>query len=326
MKYEYHFQIEGPETSQLFTIPVGKSSIGRQMGNDLQLDDPQISRQHAQLECTDIDCQIMDLGSSNGTRVNDAKLTPNVMVPLSQADVVKIGPFTLILSQIQIEEKITQPEVKQIKIEAVEEPQPEEGFEEQLEALPEEPASPPPSEPPAPPGVLEPGLPAESLLPPGLTIRSERLMNYLPDIYHTDFLRRFLGLLESIQRPIEWNIDNFDLYLDPGTSITSFLPWLANWFEITFDTTWNEEQRRTLLKEAHMIYGRRGTRWALSRVLEIYTGGTPEISDSDEKCEPFTFSVKIPTLGKKIDKKIIEELIDANKPAHTSYILEIGSA
>ena len=323
MKYEYHFQIEGPETSQLFTIPVGKASIGRQKGNDLQLDDPQISRQHAQLECTDTDCQIMDLGSSNGTRVNEAKLTPNVIVPLSQDDVVKIGPFTLILSQIQIEEKIPEPEVEQIKIEVVEEPQPKEGFEEEIEALTEEPGSPPPSEPPAPPGILEPRLPAETLLPPGLTIRSQRLMNYLPYIYHTDFLARFLGLLESIQRPIEWNIDNFDLYLDPGTSITSFLPWLANWFEITFDTTWNEEQRRTLLKEAHMIYARRGTRWALSRVLEIYTGGTPEISDSDEKGEPFIFSVKIPTLGKKIDKKIIEELIDAHKPAHTSYILEI---
>ena len=51
----------------------------------------------------------------------------------------------------------------------------------------------------------------------------------------------------------------------------------------------------------------------------------PEINDSDEKVEPYTFSIKIPKSEKSLDLEIIEELIDAHKPAHTSYKLEVGS-
>jgi phage tail-like protein len=136
-------------------------------------------------------------------------------------------------------------------------------------------------------------------------------------------MARFLGMFESILIPIEWNVDNFDLYLDPGTVPTGFLPWLANWFEITFDPTWGEAQRRTLLAEAHQIYARRGTCWALSRVLEIYTGHRPEIIDLDEDLEPFTFAVRLPLRAGEVNRELVERIIDANKPAHTTYTLKI---
>lgn len=158
-------------------------------------------------------------------------------------------------------------------------------------------------------------------MPPGLSTHSRRLLSYLPGIYHTDFTARFLGIFESILTPIEWNVDNFDLYLDPGTAPVGFMPWLANWFEITFDPSWNEAQRRTLLKEAHQIYACRGTRRALARVLEIYTGHKPEIIDLDEDQEPFTFTVKLPLRSGEVNRELAERIIDANKPAHTGYTL-----
>jgi phage tail-like protein len=147
-------------------------------------------------------------------------------------------------------------------------------------------------------------------------------LRYLPGIYHTDFVKRFLGMFESILTPLEWNVDNFDLYLDPSTAPIGFLPWLANWFEITFDSTWSEAQRRSFLKDAHRIYARRGTRWALSRVLEIYTGQVPEIVDLAKDLAPFTFKVKLPLGGHDLDPDLIGAIIDANKPGHTTYILE----
>lgn len=134
-------------------------------------------------------------------------------------------------------------------------------------------------------------------------------------------MARFLAIFESVLTPIEWDIDNFDLYLDPRTAPSEFLPWLSGWFSITFDSTWSEEQRRALLSEAHQIFARRGTRWALSRVLEIYTGVQPEIVDLDEKADPFTFTVRVPLAEDDVDRLLVERIIDASKPAHTNYKL-----
>ena len=135
-------------------------------------------------------------------------------------------------------------------------------------------------------------------------------------------MRSFLAVFESILAPIEWNVDNFDLFLNPKTAPTDFLPWLANWFEITFDSTWSEEQHRTLLSEAQEIYARRGTKWALSRVLEIYTGQEPEIDDTNEALEAFTFTVELPVRKRDVNQELIEAIINTNKPAHTLYSLK----
>ncbi|MCD6285364.1 MAG: phage tail protein I, partial [Anaerolineae bacterium] len=182
--------------------------------------------------------------------------------------------------------------------------------------------------PPTPPRSLAPPPPAvpkgtpPGTTPPGLTLESHRLINYLPGIYHTDFMARFLGIFEAILTPIEWNIDNFDLYLNPATAPRDFIPWLASWFDIAFDPSWTEAQQRRLLKEAATIYARRGTRWALSRVLEIYTGETPTIDDTGSDLEPFTFKVILPAATARLEREMIERLIDIHKPAHTLYTLE----
>jgi phage tail-like protein len=138
-------------------------------------------------------------------------------------------------------------------------------------------------------------------------------------------MSRFLAIFEATLKPIEWNIDNFDLSLSPSAAPTSFLPWLATWFELTFDSTWSEEKRRELLREAHALYARRGTAWAMRRILEIYTGVEPEIIDTEEGLEPFMFKVKLPLTAAQIDRALLEQIIDANKPAHTNYTLELKS-
>ncbi|HRQ36760.1 MAG TPA: phage tail protein I [Chloroflexota bacterium] len=183
---------------------------------------------------------------------------------------------------------------------------------------------PPQDQPPVPPAlspVPEPeGEPAYTP-PPGLSLTESRYLQYLPGIYHTSFMKRFLALFESIYAPIEWTVDNFDVFLHPATAPADFLPWLANWFDLTFDQSWDEAKRRAILTEAHQIYARRGTRWALSRVLEIYTGLTPDIDDASEALEPFTFTVMLPVPESEVNGALIARLINAHKPAHTSYTL-----
>lgn len=168
------------------------------------------------------------------------------------------------------------------------------------------------SAPPPPPDYTK-------MMPPGLGRHSVQLVNYLPQVYQTDFASRFLALFEAILLPLNWNIDNFDLFMNADTAPLEFVDWLASWFNLSFDATWTEEKRRTVVREANELFARRGTRYALSRLLEIYTGRIPEIIEEGQ--EPYTFTVKLPLRERDVNRTLVERLIDLNKPAHTNYTL-----
>ena len=132
-------------------------------------------------------------------------------------------------------------------------------------------------------------------------------------------------MLESIALPIQWNVYNFDLFLDPKCSPEEFLPWLATWFDVVFDDTWSESQKRQLLSEANEIFAGRGTQATLARVLEIYTGEKPTIDDEDESLAPYTFAVHVPLAEHLVNRQLVEQLINVNKPVHTNYQLTFGA-
>ena len=338
-KMEFRLHVKGPEASHDFVLPLGQAILGREPSSEVLLAYPLVSRKHARFTCTESTCEIVDLGSANGTTVDGVKLTPDVPSSLSDGSVITIGPFEILVEAVETPTAVEMPAAVKTP-EVVEKTAPEAPVAKQAKApakpVSEKPivkkaakpaeekgsgqsAAPPP---PAPPKAVEKIVPPEdSKTPPGLGTHSLRLLNYLPGIYHTDFMSRFLALFESILIPIEWNVDHFDMYLDPGTAPLGFLPWLANWYTIIFDSTWSESQRRTLLKEAHQIYARRGTRWALSRVLEIYLGKKPEISEFTLEKEPFTFIVKLSMSKEDVNQELVEAIIDSSKPAHTTYRL-----
>jgi phage tail-like protein len=363
---EFRLHVKGPESAHDFVLPVGKAVLGRDPGCELVLAYPLVSRRHAQFTCTETECEVLDLGSANGTVVNGVKLDAQVPASLQDGSVITIGPFEIQVEVVAGEYTGADEYIGGAEptggMGAAEAAQPPAGEQEATTGQPSEaekpetrveskeaPSAPPKPvkkaarpaaeaakkdmgqvgapPPPAPPqadfkmGAPEGGPGSGLPMPTDLGIYSQRLLNYLPGIYQTDFMSRFLALFESILIPIEWNVDNFDIYLDPGTAPLDFLPWLANWYMILFDSTWSEPQRRTLLNEAHQIYARRGTRWALSRVLEIYLGQKPEISEFTNEKEPFTFSVNLPIIKEKVNQELVEAIIDSSKPAHTTYRL-----
>lgn len=348
-QFEFHLHIVGPEGERDFVIPQGETLIGRDPSCALPLVYPMVSRRHALLHCSEAGCTLTDLESANGTLLNGVRLNPLEPARLTDQARITIGPFEMVFSQspLAIAEPASpveepapveiEPQVKEEPLPAAEAP-PEKKKPARQSARPAKAApaaqketpepeapvgAPPPAQPPSDGRDQElADLPPWQRPIPGLTLESQRLIQYLPGIYDTNFMRRFLGLFESILTPLEWTVDNFDLYLDPGTSPLTFLPWLAGWYEIVFDPSWTETQRRTLLKEAHQIYARRGTRWALSRLLEIYTGSIPEIIEFSDPSDPFTFIIKLPIREQSVNRQLLEQLIDANKPAHTSYNLE----
>ena len=89
-----------------------------------------------------------------------------------------------------------------------------------------------------------------------------------------------------------------------------------------------EEMRRAELEAMQSLIDQQGARmsqmrWALERILHIYTGSRPDIDDTSETLPPFTFSVTLNALN-GVSRHVVEQLIDQHKPAHTSYVLHIN--
>ena len=72
-------------------LPLGVTTVGRGEENDFCLDDPKVSRLHAELKVTDDNMEVVDLGSTNGTFVNGEQLAPNLLCLLQSGDELYFG-------------------------------------------------------------------------------------------------------------------------------------------------------------------------------------------------------------------------------------------
>jgi phage tail-like protein len=317
----YKLILNGPDLSDIIDLSYGITTLGRVLSNDVPLPSPKVSREHATIELRGDRCSITDLGSSNGTYLNGERIEPNIPVQMLPEANLEIGPYKLKLVIASIDDKIDLRDViaEYESERSVDQPVPES---ERKITPPDLPPPPPPGKPPIPPAPKQPAFSHRYAPPPGLSDASIRMIDYLPAIYREDFVLRFLAMFESLLIPIEWNADNFDLYLDPTTTQSEFLSWIGDWFAVQFDASWTEDQQRMFLKEVYSLYARRGTPWALWRLLGIYTGCNPEIDDQSPDLEAHTFRVRLPIKKTAIDVEKVKQLIEMNKPAHTSYFLE----
>ncbi len=71
--------LSGADSGREITIDQERASIGRALDNDIVLDAPDVSRHHARIERAGDRLRVIDLNSTNGTRVNG--------IPVSVADV-----------------------------------------------------------------------------------------------------------------------------------------------------------------------------------------------------------------------------------------------
>jgi phage tail-like protein len=280
-------------------------SIGRTPGNVLVLPHEAVSRQHAELVPAPEGAILTDIGSKNGTFVGQTRLQPHQPVRLLPGSSVRIGPFVL------------RYEVLQAAAPAAEEV---EERSEVAQAAPIAPAPPPPLAYSPPPPPRQP-LPAT--LPPRDPLSS--YLEYLPSIFQDgDFLGRFLLIFQSIWEPLEQRQDHMAMYIDPRTAPAVFLPWLADWFGVTVAPRMTEGRLRTLLSEAVELYCWRGTRYGLTRMIEVCTGLKPQIAE--DSSNPFVLHIRVAIPpDSDSDRDAIERLVIANKPAHTAYLLEVFS-
>src|SRR5215831_8663540 len=89
------------EPSVIRRLPTKVLRIGRAPDNDVVISDLSVSRHHAELRRVGDSYQIADLDSHNGTFVNGQRV---VTAPLTEGDIVSVGPSTFRLSGAELQE------------------------------------------------------------------------------------------------------------------------------------------------------------------------------------------------------------------------------
>jgi len=69
--------------------------IGRDAVSDIIVLEPAVSRRHALVQVDGDQVTVTDLGSSSGTRINGARLTPDLPSTLATGDIMQLGRVTL---------------------------------------------------------------------------------------------------------------------------------------------------------------------------------------------------------------------------------------
>ncbi len=78
-----------------FALKKGTNSFGRKPENAIAIPDPYVSGKHGVIEIDDDGIYLTDIGSTNGTMLNDAKLSPNMRTRITPDDVIRLGSLEL---------------------------------------------------------------------------------------------------------------------------------------------------------------------------------------------------------------------------------------
>jgi len=192
------------------------------------------------------------------------------------------------------------------------------------------------------------------------------LLKYLPAIYQEHpFLGQFLLAFEKVLlgrndgvalsatsgedgafpgQGLEEAISQLAVLFDPKQTPEGFLPWLATWTAFALRADLPPTKQRDFLSQIISLYGRRGTKDNLQKLLSIFTVGVPTITEVSGVFQVGTHStvgvdtyvgeapphffrvvIRLPRDDQKTIERqmeIAKSLIEFEKPAHTYYDLE----
>lgn len=167
-------------------------------------------------------------------------------------------------------------------------------------------------------------------------------LSYLPRVYQEDdkgrdFLERFLSIFSTVYEHMEEKIDNVAQYFDGDYVTGDYLKWLSSWLAIKPDDRWEQVQLRKFIKKAPEIYKIRGTKVAIEKMIEIFTGQKPVIIEYFQYRDrlidpyfgkhlielygddPYTFTVLVSQeqLTEAHQRMALAKILDEEKPAYT---------
>lgn len=87
--------ISGKPLGKSFFLTQDRMILGRELTADISIGENSISRQHTEFAITEAGIQVRDLGSTNGTYVNDVRLEKDTAPLLSDGDLIRCGSTIL---------------------------------------------------------------------------------------------------------------------------------------------------------------------------------------------------------------------------------------
>lgn len=82
-----------------YPLKAGANTFGRKSENDIAIPDPYLSGKHGLIEVEEGAIYFTDVGSTNGTFLSGAKLSPNMRTKVGEDDELTIGSMTLIFKR-----------------------------------------------------------------------------------------------------------------------------------------------------------------------------------------------------------------------------------
>ena len=166
---------------------------------------------------------------------------------------------------------------------------------------------------------------------------SRPLLDLLPGVFQEDyFTGQLTAGLDAVVAPVFACLDALEVYVDPLICPEDFLPWLAGWVGVVVDENWHVDQQRAFIQSAVELFRTRGTARGLKAEVELLTGGSVEISETGgvthstvpsgdlpgEDYPRCSLRVTLPP-GSPVTDRSIALVIEAAKPAHVVYAVEI---
>ena len=178
-----------------------------------------------------------------------------------------------------------------------------------------------------------------------------RLEAFLPELFQegsmpsqvASEIHRLVRIIESVFGEFGKTIDNIPDLFDPHSAPPDFLPWLASWMALVLRADWDESQQRAVLARIIPLYAKRGTKSGIEEYLKIYAGEGVTINDELAPLQiatnstvgvdtvaggqpPYFFIVNVAFAEPELEKlkpkvKAVRDVLDIEKPAHTSYQL-----
>lgn len=96
-----------------YELDQAETHLGRQPQNDITVDDPSISGRHCSIIRQDRRYTLVDLGSTNGTRLNGARVTK---APLKPKDIIQVGGVELMFDGQDVEVVQTGSDTSKIEV------------------------------------------------------------------------------------------------------------------------------------------------------------------------------------------------------------------
>ncbi len=113
--------------------------IGRAPDNDVVIEDESVSKKHIQLSYDQGTCYVRDVGSSNGTFINEIRIPLYELMPLQAEDVLKLAtvvfPWQMYFEAITTENESSVPESEPQPSPSDEMPSTKESLEEEIPSI-----------------------------------------------------------------------------------------------------------------------------------------------------------------------------------------------